>query len=242
MEGKSGKVGAVSLIKLKKSVIPSCDVGTLEELRKLVSETCDVKGVGAYKIGFELVIPYGMEKVVAEIRKITKLPIIYDHQKAATDIPETGEKFASACRDVDAIILFPQAGPVTEIEWIKAVQKAKKTVIVGGEMTHQGYLEETGGWLRNDAPERIYTIAAELGVKDYVVPGNKPEKIMKYRRLLEAKDVKPIFYSPGLVAQGGSVSEGAKAAGTQWHAIVGRGIYGAKNMRKAAQELVSQLN
>ena len=94
----------MSLIKLKKSIIPSCDVRTLEELRKLVSETCDVKGVGAYKIGFELVIPYGMEKAVAEIRKITKLPVIYDHQKAATDIPEMGEKFVAACKDVDAKI------------------------------------------------------------------------------------------------------------------------------------------
>ncbi len=241
MEGESGSVGAMNLIKLKKSIIPSCDVATIDELRKLVSETCDVKGVGAYKIGFELVIPFGTERVVAEIRKITDLPIIYDHQKAATDIPETGVKFAAACRDVDAIILFPQAGPITEREWIVAVQKTKKTVIVGGEMTHQGYLAESGGFLSNDAPLRMYSIAAEMGVKDYVVPGNKPQKILEYRKLLESKSVKPIFYSPGLVAQGGSISEGAKAAGERWHAIVGRGIYGAKDMKKAAQELVSQL-
>jgi orotidine-5'-phosphate decarboxylase len=231
----------MSLIKLKKSIIPSCDVATLEKLRKVVSETCEVKGVGAYKIGFELVIPFGMEKVCAEIRKITKLPIIYDHQKAATDIPEMGEKFVAACKEVDAIILFPQAGPVTEKEWIQAVQKAKKTVIVGGEMTHDGYLANEGGFLMNDAPERIYALAAELGVSDYVVPGNKPDRILKYRMLLESKGVKPVFYSPGLVAQGGSITEGAKAAGERWHAIVGRGIYGAKNMRKAAEEMVSQL-
>lgn len=242
MEGSSRGVGAMSLIKLKKSIIPSCDVGTLAELRKLVSETCDVKGIGAYKIGFELVIPFGMEKVVAEIRNITKLPIIYDHQKAATDIPEMGEKFVAACKGVDAIILFPQAGPITEKEWIKAVQKARKTVIVGGEMTHPGYLAEAGGFLMNDAPEKIYSIAAELGVEDYVVPGNKPDRILKYRKLLESKGINPIFYSPGLVAQGGLITDGAKAAGERWHAIVGRGIYGAKNMRKAAEELVSQLS
>jgi orotidine-5'-phosphate decarboxylase len=241
MEGESGDVDGMNLIKLKKSIIPSCDVATIAQLRKLVSSTCDVKGVSAYKIGFELVIPFGTEKICAEIRKITNLPIIYDHQKAATDIPETGEKFVSACRDVDAIILFPQAGPVTEREWIKAVQKSKKTVIVGGEMTHQGYLAETGGFLADDAPMQMYSIAAELGVKDYVVPGNKPNKILKYRKLLESKGIKPIFYSPGLVAQGGSITEGAKAAGEYWHAIVGRGIYGAKDMRKAAEELVSQL-
>ena len=74
------------IIKLKKSIIPSCDVESLEKLDKLVKATCNVKGVGAYKIGFELVIPFGMEKVVKAIRKHTKLPIIYDHQKAGTDI------------------------------------------------------------------------------------------------------------------------------------------------------------
>ena len=229
------------LIKLDKSIIPSLDVSTLAQLRKVVSSTCDVKGIGAYKIGFELVIPFGMVKVCEEIRKITKLPIIYDHQKAATDIPDMGEKFVSACADADSIIFFPQAGPVTQEAWIKAAQKAKKHVIVGGEMTHSGFLQSDNGYLMDESPDRVYSLAAQLGVSDYVVPGNKPERIAHYRKLLESKGIKPIFYSPGLVAQGGSITEGAKAAGERWHAIIGRGIYGAKDMRKVAEEFVSQL-
>ena len=45
-----------------------------------------------------------LKKVVDEIRKLTKLPIIYDHQKAGTDIPDTGDGFMKACKDsgVDA--------------------------------------------------------------------------------------------------------------------------------------------
>src|SRR3989338_2720833 len=164
MERESGGMAAMTLIKHKKSIIPSCDVDSLEKLRKLVSETCDVGGIGAYKIGFELVIPFGMETVANEIRNITKLPIIYDHQKAATDIPEMGGKFVAACKHADAIILFPQAGPKTEEAWVKAVQKSGKTVIVGGEMTHDGYLDETGGYLKDDAPERMYGLATSLGV------------------------------------------------------------------------------
>ena len=82
----------MTIIKLKKSIIPSCDVDSLEKLDKLVKSTCSVKGIGSYKIGFELVIPFGMEKVVKTIRKHTKLPIIYDHQKAGTDIPEIDRK------------------------------------------------------------------------------------------------------------------------------------------------------
>ena len=154
------------LIKLKKSIIPACDVDSLEKLDKLVKSTCNVKGIGAYKIGFELVIPFGMEKVIKTIRKHTKLPIIYDHQKSGTDIPDTGIKFMNACIGADSVIIFPQSGPETESAWIKAAQQAKMHIIVGGEMTHSGYLKKTGGFLENDAPKRMYEIAASLGVTD----------------------------------------------------------------------------
>ncbi|MDP6600522.1 MAG: hypothetical protein QF798_03750, partial [Candidatus Woesearchaeota archaeon] len=129
------------IIKLNKSIIPSCDVSDLSKLKNLVKETCSVEGIGAYKIGLELCIPYGICQVVDVIREFTNLPIIYDHQKAATDIPELGEKFARAVKGVDAVILFPLTGPETEKEWIKTCKKAKLGVIVGGEMTHKAFLE-----------------------------------------------------------------------------------------------------
>ncbi len=231
----------MSVIKLKKSIIPSCDVPNLKLLDKLVKETCKVKGVSAYKIGFELVIPFGIKEVIKTIRKRTPLPIIYDHQKAATDIPEMGEKFMKAIKGVDYVILFPMAGPITEEKWIKAAFKEKLHVIVGGEMTHKGYMERAGGYIMNMAPKQMFKIAANLGVRDFVVPGNKPFMIKEYRRFLESFGLKPTFYSPGLVAQGGDLTEGAKAAGENWHAIVGRGIYKAKNMKKAAEKMVAAL-
>lgn len=228
------------IIKLKKSIIPSCDVDSLEKLSKLVKATCSVKGVGAYKIGFELVIPFGMEKVVKTIRKYTKLPIIYDHQKAGTDIPEMGGRFMKACKLVDAVILFPQAGPETEAAWIKAAQQSKMKVIIGGEMTHQAFLKSAGGFIDDNAPKRIYDIAASMGVKDFVIPGNKLEKSMEYVKIIKNKIKNPVFYSPGLIAQGGKISELAKRL-DRWHAIVGRAIYEAKDMRKAAEELAKSL-
>lgn len=230
----------MQIIKLKKSVIPSCDVGSLAELSRLVKSTCSVKGIGGYKIGFELVVPLGMENVVRTIRKFTKLPIIYDHQKAGTDIPEMGIKFMKACKLADAVIIFPQAGPETEIAWIKAAQLSKTNVIVGGEMTHQAYLKEAGGFIDDNAPKRMYEIAASMGVQDFVIPGNKPDKAMGYVRLVQEKINNPVFYSPGLIMQGGSISDLAKKLDS-WHAIVGRAIYETKDMKKAAEELVQQL-
>ncbi len=231
----------MSLIKYNKSIIPACDVSNLNKLSELIKQTCEVKGIGAYKIGFELIIKYGAKEVLEVIRNHTDLPVIYDHQKAATDIPDTGEKFVKSCKDMDAVIMFPQAGPKTEKEWIKAAQKHNLKVIIGGEMTHPEYLESDGGFIKADAPRRIYQIAADLGVNNFVVPGNKPEKIKYYQRILEEKGVKPKFYSPGLINQGGTISEGAKASGSNWHAIIGRGIYQKENMKKAAKELVNTI-
>ena len=229
------------LIKIDRSVIPACDVDTLQKLKKIVKGTCSVEGIGAYKIGLEIVIPFGLKNVMEEIRNLTDLPIIYDYQKAGTDIPEIGERFAKACKDADAVIIFPQAGPVTEEAWIKAALIEKLSVIVGGEMTHDGYLESKGGFIANSAPKRIYEIAAKLGVKDYVLPGNKPERIKDYRMFLEHLGIDPVFYSPGLVAQGGEITESAKAAGPYWHAIIGRALYNAKDINKAAKGFTKSL-
>ncbi len=227
------------IIKYDRSVIPACDVATISELEKLVDATCGVRGIGAYKIGFGLGLRYGLPKVCEAIRDKTDLPIIYDHQKAATDIPDTGELFAQVCKDagVDAIILFPQAGPATEKAWIDACRKKGLGVIVGGEMTHPQYKKSEGGWLDDDAIVKIYEIAKAAGIGDFVVPGNKPDRIRFYKKLLG--DV--VLYSPGLVAQGGEISDSTKAAGDKWHAIVGRGIYGAKDMNAAARELTRKL-
>ncbi len=228
------------IIKLEKSIIPSCDVDSLEKLDKLVKSTCSVKGVGAYKIGFELVIPFGMKSVVKIIRKHTGLPIIYDHQKAGTDIPDMGEKFMNACKLVDAVILFPQAGPDTEAVWIKAAKNAGMNVIIGGEMTHKGYLRNENGFIDDDAPKRMYEIAASLGVTDFVVPGNKPEKCLQYDKLIKTKIKSPVYYSPGLITQGGKISDLARKL-EFWHAIIGRAIYEAENMEKATEEFTKEL-
>ena len=50
-----------------------------------------------------------------------------------------------------------------------------------------------------------------------------------------------MFYTPGFVAQGGKISDAARVAGDNWHAIVGRGIYKAKNKKQAALELTREL-
>ena len=236
------------LISLQRSVIPACDVPTLEKLQELAIATRKVDGIGGYKVGLELVIRFGLEEVVKKIRDHSQLPIIYDHQKGGTDIPELGAKFAKAVKSsgADAVILFPFGGAKTEREWIKACQGEGLVVLVGGHMTQAEFLVNEGGFIGELSPEKIYMIAAENGVTNFVVPGNKIEFVLKYRKLLEGLLGEENFtlYAPGFIGQGGDISETGKVAGENWHAIVGGAIYnapGMDEMKEAAMKVTSQI-
>lgn len=238
------------LIKYPRSIILACDVSSLSMLEKLVMGTCrGILEIGGYKVGFELVIPYGLKTVVEKIREYTTdLLIIYDHQKGGTDIPELGEKFAASVADsgANAVILFPFGGRKTEIEWINACRDNGLEVLVGGHMTQQEFLSSQGGFINDDAVEKIFVIAAEQGVRDFVIPGNQPKFVLKYRKLLEKICGKDNFalYAPGFIAQGGEISKISKIAGKNFHAIVGRELYendDVEKIQKAAKKLVSYL-
>lgn len=237
------------LIEANRNVIVACDIRITgdvdEELHPLIEQTCSIPGIGGYKIGFKLVSDWGMDCIVNSIQYLTDLPIIYDHQKAATDIPKLGSDFATTCVDnqVNAVILFPFGGAATEREWIKACQDEGLVVLVGGHMTQEEFLVSEGGFIADDAPERMYKIAIECGVRDFVVPGNKVEFVEKYRKLFETELGKGNFtlYAPGFIAQGGVITETGKVAGDNWHAIVGSAIYKADDMAAAAREIVSQI-
>lgn len=237
------------LIKDQKSVIVACDVSTIIDLERLVEATCRIPGIGGYKIGLELVIPYGMGGMVEAIGRVFQAemndkPIIYDHQKGGTDIPDLGAKFAKALAGyVDAVILFPFGGAQTAEDWIMACQDRGLVVLVGGHMTQKKFLVSEGGYIADEAPEQIYKLGAKMGVRDFVVPGNKVEFAAKYKRLLDEVLGEGSFtlYAPGFIAQGGAISETGKVAGDNWHAIVGSAIYKAEDMTAAAKEATSQI-
>lgn len=242
-------MGQKFVISRPKSIVPALDVPSLEKMVEVVDATRAVEGVGGYKLGFSLALRYGLPRLVHAIRTLSDKPIVYDHQKAATDIPDTGADFAAACKQsgVDAVIFFPQAGPETLRAWIAAAQQNNLKVLVGLQLTGPAYLQAEGGFLSDDSPRRILEISLAAGVREFVVPGNKPQKILDYRELINKSglaDGEFAFHSPGLITQGGELSEGAAVAGSRWHAIIGRGIYlkqTAQEMRQAAEEYSKEL-
>ena len=210
----------------KLGLIPALDCD-LEKAVEIVSKVDAVEGVYGYKVGFVLGLTHGLPKVVERIRQKSNKPVIYDHQKAATDIPDTGEAFAHtlAAAGIDEAILFPQAGPATLEAWAKALQARGLKVIVGGVMTHERYLASEGGFLVDERILDAYAQAARLGVKAFVVPMTKPERAREVAARLGPGDWE--FYSPGLGAQGGAL------AGFEFlrrhYAIVGRSLLKAED-------------
>lgn len=226
------------LFKIEHGIIPACDVNAVEEFENIVKNTCNVEGIVGYKVGFTLGLKYGLSSLTEVVTKYTDLPIIYDHQKAGTDIPQMGNQFAMVCKEagVKGVIIFPQAGPNTERAFIKSILDNNLTPIVGGEMTHPCYLHSEGGFLRNDAPEEMYKIGAKEGAEYFVVPGNRIEKIKKYREMLSKIIDEPKFCFPGIGRQGGDIAKAFDATGGfPAYAIIGSGIYKQPDIEKAAQ-------
>lgn len=230
------------IIKVDRSIIPACDVER-DRYEEIIRETHDIPQVGAYKIGAALGLSVGLPTLVEIARRYTNKPLIYDHQKAGTDIPDTGKEFAATLKKygIAAMILFPLAGPATQTAWIQSAQEVDLPIIVGGYMTHERFCVSEGGYIDDAAIEKIYSNAAFHDVTDYVVPGNKPRVIQEIRNLLLASRVEPVFYAPGFISQGGIISEAASVAGPRWHAIVGRAIYGAHDVRRATLSLTTYL-
>lgn len=232
------------IIEDDRSVIPACDVETLEEFEELVKQTVDVDGIGGYKIGFELGLSYGLPKVIETARKHTDKPIIYDHQKAGTDIPDTGKNFARTMKKagIENIILFPQAGPETQRAWIYHALDKGLNIIAGGPMTHAAYKQSEGGYLSDEGVFTMIRIAARAGISNFVAPGTKLDDFKKVIEIVKEEGIEnPVFYAPGFVKQGGKIGDAAKIAGNYWHAIVGTGIYQAADKKAAAIEHCSQL-
>jgi len=236
---------AERIIPAERSIMLAADVQPSRS-RILAQQIANVAGLSSVKVGFELGLGLGLFDAVRVFKEADpELVVVYDHQKAGNDIPDTGVNFARTMKrgQVDAAILFPFTGWCVEERWIKELQDAQIGVIVGSEMTHDGFLYSEGGRIADDRLIDIFEQAVELGVRDFVVPGNKPNKVSNYREFFEEQLGEGGFtlYAPGFIAQGGEISEAGKAAGKNWHAIVGRGIFAAADVRLAATEYTQQI-
>ena len=223
-------------------MVIACDVSTREDLAMLGEQTASLGFVYGFKLGAMLAVSKGLREACRILRRTTSKPIIYDHQKFGTDIPEIcGGKILDTLKEtgVTEVIAFPFAGINTLKAFVEGCRRSELRPIVGGEMTHEGFLVKDGGYIADSAPQRMYSDAAQLGVEHFVIPATKPERMRKYRRAIDKLCEKPTFLFPGVgKGQGGDIVE----AFAQVHphpglAIVGRGVYAQPQPRRAAEAL-----
>jgi orotidine-5'-phosphate decarboxylase len=182
-----------------------------------------------------------MGLVVETIRSFTSKQIIYDHQKAGNDIPDITRRLITLAADSGAtgFILFPFAGPQTMRAGIDEGRNRSLTMIVGAHMTHPSFISADGGFISLSGITSIFETAVELGVKDFVLPGNQIDLATKYAHDLSERTDSPTFWAPGFGRQGGTIQEFARALGGRGRlvAIVGSSIYEAKNPAAEAKRL-----
>lgn len=230
------------IFKPRYGIIVACDVYELETLKKLSRELADLDFLVGFKLGMDLVLKSGLYKTVEVIREYTDKPLLYDHQKYGTDIPEVcGGEILKIIKEagVDGLIIFPHAGIKTLKATVDGCHSHGLTPIVGGVMTHQGFLVKEGGYIEDNAPERTIRDAAKLGVEHFVLPGNRVELMRRLKKIIVSYIDEPRILFPGVGSgQGGNIKEAFQSTlPAPSYAIVGRSIYRSKDMKKAARDL-----
>ncbi|MBI3515033.1 MAG: orotidine 5'-phosphate decarboxylase [Proteobacteria bacterium] len=224
-------------------ILPALDMDSLDDMRRIVELTGRVDGVVGFKVGLTATLRLGLEGAVKLLRPLTDLPLIYDHQKAGPDVPDMAAKFAATCRaaGVDGVILFPVAGPRAVREFVGNALKNQLVPLVGGDLPLPDYNVSGGGFIADDALDRIFALAIEIGAQHFIVPANKPEKVKHHADALKRKLERPSLFMPGIGALGGSISATfSQGAGCNLYAVIGRAIYGAPDPLEAAKQLAGE--
>lgn len=236
----------VQIIKSKRSLMVDCDVADLSRFKELIRDTRGVKGVESYKLGLALTVGYGLPRLIEIARESANHQLLIpDLQKFMTDIPRKGRMVLQEVKaaGADAIIGVPLSGPETQRAYIEAAGEIGLPIIVGGHMTHPKFLASEGGYIYDGAPVRMYELSAQLGVNNFVVPGNLVGMLHQYRAIVKKYLKEPMaLWAPGFGEQGGSISQALIAAGDEsFHAIIGSAIYNARDMQASAAAFVEQL-
>jgi orotidine-5'-phosphate decarboxylase len=224
-------------------VVPALDLESLDDVKRVVEQTTRIAGVVAYKLGLTVTLRLGLQKAIAELRRVTDLPLFYDHQKAGPDVPDMAAKFASTCAEAgaDGLILFPLAGPTAVDEFVGNTLKYGMLPIVGGDLPLPSYNASGGGYVVDDALDKIFRRAASTGARHFIIPGNTSAKVWHHASWLPSVAPEPHLFIPGIGALGGSIRDTfAAAPNCRVYAIVGRAIYGAPDPATAARRLADE--
>lgn len=226
-------------------LVPALDVDTFDDMLRVVEKTSGVAGVVGYKLGLTGVLPMGLPHAIQSIRRVTDLPIVYDHQKAGPDMPDMASKFARLCRQggADALILFPVAGPHAVAEFVGETIRQGMLPIVGGHIPVPDYCVSGGGFLADDVLDRIIGSAIPTGAKSFVLPANDPEAVRRHVATICSQVGDSRIFLTGFGSLGGDISTafGAARLAPRRYAIVGRAVSTSADPAEAARRMVGEI-
>jgi orotidine-5'-phosphate decarboxylase len=226
-------------------VVPALDIDSHQQFESVVKSTTKVDGVAGYKLGLTTVLRFGLEESMRRLRDLTDLPILYDHQKAGPDMPDMAKKFTAMCTQagVDGLILFPVAGPTAVDSFVGEAVKAGIAPVVGGEIPVSDYCASGGGYMLDDALDRILARAVSARADHFVFPAHDAAKVGRWSDWIGANVANAAVFLTGFGSLGGTI-EGAFAAAakcTRRYAIVGRLITQSNDPGAAARRLFEQM-
>lgn len=226
-------------------IVPALDVEDHEQFEFVVKATTRTEGVVGYKLGLSTVLTFGLKESVRRLRDLTDLPILYDHQKAGPDMPDTARKYTAMCAEagVDGLVLFPVAGPTAVDRFVGETMKAGMTPVVGGEIPVPDYGASGGGYMLDDALDRILADSVKIGTDHFILPAHDPAKIARWSKWIAANVADPFVFMTGFGSLGGTIEDAFRAAAPSKRrfAIVGRLITQAKDPAQAAGTLYGQM-
>ncbi len=200
--------------------------------------------ITALKFGSQVIEGEGFATTTRLLNQIgNKLPLCYDRQKGATDVPFMVERQVAQAAEAgfSSYIGSPLGAGSSAVEgregtleaFVAAAKKFGVAPIVVLEMTQPGALAFSSPAQAEALAQRAY----DLGVRYFVAPASKPDRIAAYRKII-GSDSKII--SPGVGPQKtGNAVEDAKAAvmaGAD-HIVAGRAIYDSPDPVAATKEL-----
>ncbi len=232
---------------MKRGIYIACDM-PIHQYQTLVSILAQEPGIAGLKIGFMLGLAETLHSVTQIARQANMdLKVMYDHQKAGTDVPFTGENFADVMQkaEVDQAILFPLSGPLTQKAWIQALQVVGVEPVVGGAMTHDGFYADSSGYINKDAIYHMYRLSAELGVKSFVMPGNQIELLLRLKKIVlqnGCTEEELTIFSPGIDSLDQLKDLSQQVGNISFYPILGRMIYETENPLISARIAISAMS
>jgi len=233
---------------LKKApgLIPAVDM----PLGKAIVYIDKLKGleneITGLKIGSEIVDEFGLLVTNHLLEQIdNEYPVILDLQKRGNDVPEfirrqvgLAKKYA-VCSYIGHPVGSGSSGKFGDKEmgslqaFVGYCKENDIEPVIVLELTSPG----SGFFLREGAREDLARKSKELGVKYFVAPATRPERIKVYRKII-GEDAEII--SPGVGPQktGDPVKDAVEAvyAGAD-HLVIGRALYNSSNPPETAKTI-----